>query len=360
MGLGSIRLLLAFMVVTSHTPGYPHGVWPDIGWVAVVTFFFISGYLMPLAFERNYVGREWRERALRFWANRILRIYPLYWIALAGMFVILWVKQGQALEIASNNSIIYFLKNVLLCGMNQSWLGEPDVRLVGPAWSLDIELQYYLLVPALCFIGLKVDRWGCFVLGAAIVMTAVTFISPLGMQAIDRALPGWAMFFLLGFMFQRSGSIWSAKAFSSNVKVWTTQSGLIIAGLLLMMYLAATGQPKMSSVAFAGVSLGGAALSLSQAARNSCSIFDNALGDLSYPVFLFHPLLIEVDAGQRLLSHIPQLKGMVESVLVLAASYCLLAALVGLIAHNLVVLPINKARDAIKSASSVRKVIGSC
>ena len=47
--LGAFRLALALVVVGGHTPQYPE-TWPDISGIAVSVFFFVSGFLMPLAF----------------------------------------------------------------------------------------------------------------------------------------------------------------------------------------------------------------------------------------------------------------------------------------------------------------------
>ena len=79
--VGTYRLVLALMVLVSHS----FNVWehyPDPGLIAVVTFFSISGFLMPATYEANYRFRFFGIQAAMFYWARFLRIYPMYWIAL--------------------------------------------------------------------------------------------------------------------------------------------------------------------------------------------------------------------------------------------------------------------------------------
>lgn len=79
---GTFRFLLAAMVVVSHTHSLagnslaflaPLG----LGNMAVMTFFILSGYVIAEATSLFY-----RNRAGAFLANRTLRIYPPFFVAL--------------------------------------------------------------------------------------------------------------------------------------------------------------------------------------------------------------------------------------------------------------------------------------
>lgn len=144
--MGYVRLLLALAVVAVHSAGYPHGRLLDIGLVAVAVFFFISGFNMPLAFERNYAVGTFSKRTQHFLVNRLLRIFPPCLFALFLMLLALMFSHGSALREAKAEPII-FLQNFVLLSLNQVWLWGQDVRFIGPAWTLDVELQYYLLLP---------------------------------------------------------------------------------------------------------------------------------------------------------------------------------------------------------------------
>lgn len=80
--MGFYRLILAWMVIAAHTRGYADISDVDAGMVAVSTFFVISGYLMPLAFDANYHFPTFGQRFKYYALNRGLRIFPLCWASL--------------------------------------------------------------------------------------------------------------------------------------------------------------------------------------------------------------------------------------------------------------------------------------
>ncbi|WP_063701694.1 acyltransferase family protein [Pseudoalteromonas gelatinilytica] len=138
--LGTFRFFLALMVVVTHM-FYPY--W--FGHYAVFGFFIISGYLMTMVVNKKYSGSI--EMTLRFFLNRIVRIYPLYLIALVlSVAVILYV--GEDVSSSFNVALVlpssaneWFL-NFVLIGMNHDFTS----RLVPPAWALGNELFFYFLI----------------------------------------------------------------------------------------------------------------------------------------------------------------------------------------------------------------------
>src|SRR4051794_30382532 len=65
---GAFRLLLAGLVVASHITHF------DIGRIAVLLFFYLSGYWVT----KVWVEKFGQRHMLRFYAARYLRIAPLY------------------------------------------------------------------------------------------------------------------------------------------------------------------------------------------------------------------------------------------------------------------------------------------
>jgi hypothetical protein len=47
------------------------------GWIAVEAFYIVSGFLITLVLVEKY-----RDRLFLFYSNRVLRLYPIYWICL--------------------------------------------------------------------------------------------------------------------------------------------------------------------------------------------------------------------------------------------------------------------------------------
>ena len=79
--MGTLRLFLAFSVLAWHLR--PHGferLTAMDGGIAVMAFFIISGFYMSMVISQKYSqlpnGRN------RFFINRFLRIFPLYFVAM--------------------------------------------------------------------------------------------------------------------------------------------------------------------------------------------------------------------------------------------------------------------------------------
>lgn len=136
--LSLFRFYLAMCVVASHFAG------PDIwGDGAVEAFFCISGFLVTMIATGSYAGRP---RA--YLLNRALRIYPVYWACLGlsalliALFPLTAINENHALALPA--SVSDFVPQLAIFGLYQ---GHPiDVRMLPPAWSLNVELYFYLVV----------------------------------------------------------------------------------------------------------------------------------------------------------------------------------------------------------------------
>jgi len=150
---GTFRYALAMLVVLGHL--WP-GVW-DVplahpGVYAVFGFYLLSGYLMSLTLSRTYPFDV--TGTLRFFGNRALRIYPPYLVVLAASTVAIAFAPGGALGInpflRRPDALWGWLKNIWIFGV----AGE-KLRVVPPAWSLDVELCFYVAMGLL----LGRQRW---------------------------------------------------------------------------------------------------------------------------------------------------------------------------------------------------------
>jgi peptidoglycan/LPS O-acetylase OafA/YrhL len=117
---GAFRLLLAFLVLVSHSSRL------DIGHFAVLLFFLLSGYWVRRIYRSEFQDRRW----LTFYASRWLRIAPLYFI------VVLLAAAVRGQPMGWQNFTIF---GVASTGSDPT----------GVSWSLDVELQFYLLAPLL-------------------------------------------------------------------------------------------------------------------------------------------------------------------------------------------------------------------
>ncbi len=155
--MGFFRLYLAFLIFVAHlglaalyegNGNATFNVIKDWG-NPVFIFFLISGYFMPLTFNHNYQHEKFFLRLWRFLVNRFLRIFPMYWITIL-ISPILYgylTNKSQKFKMALQEPVI-FLHNFILVGLGYS--GYPSFNSI--TWTLDLEWQYYLLVPFIALI----------------------------------------------------------------------------------------------------------------------------------------------------------------------------------------------------------------
>lgn len=113
------------------------------GAVGVYVFFAISGFVLALPFARHYMFNERKVALKGYFVRRLTRLEPPYLITLTVMFLAHWFllkteQPGILFEhyIAS----FFYMHNIVY----DHW------SLINPvAWSLEIEIQFYLLVPLL-------------------------------------------------------------------------------------------------------------------------------------------------------------------------------------------------------------------
>ncbi|MSO38469.1 MAG: acyltransferase [Acidimicrobiia bacterium] len=149
-----LRAIAAFSVFFSHFyatsyrrngtdfPEQVHFLIDGMGSFGVAVFFVISGFLLGRPFlEAQQFGTS--SPALGpFWLRRFLRIFPAYWLALAGLVLFGLPHTERMVEL--------LFHSVLLQGYRAKWAGGG----LFVAWTLVAEVGFYLLLPLLAF-GLR-------------------------------------------------------------------------------------------------------------------------------------------------------------------------------------------------------------
>lgn len=99
--------------------------------VFVSYFFILSGFVMIIAYSNksDILSKQ-------YYLNRFVRIYPLYFSAFFMMFI-LQIRLGSL-------DVLGLILNVL---MIQSWIPHKMLSVNPPAWSLSVEVVFYLLFP---------------------------------------------------------------------------------------------------------------------------------------------------------------------------------------------------------------------
>lgn len=301
-GPGFLRLALALIVVFHHSTKYL-----KIGEFAVFAFFMLSGYWIHKMYKEKYNHLE--NPYYAFLTSRWLRIYPTYIFNLLLVFLIIfvfkWSPEGLQ-AYAQGGDARFWFSNLLLLSYNQ--LPVPLMFLV-PAWSLDIELQFYIVFP-LIFLWLSRYKpvW-VYLTFFAVSVIANTLLEPIFHGTVVTGIH----FFLIG-------SLLYVTDYKPSRKV-VNLSALLFIGLLSINYL----HPVLRANMFAssrdlmwlGMNYHGLLNTLLAIAvipilasnvKQPSPPTDRLLGNLSYDIYLFHWVLAlpynyffaELPFGQRL------------------------------------------------------------
>jgi peptidoglycan/LPS O-acetylase OafA/YrhL len=272
---GAFRFFLAWMVVLSHLVGTPY--YRHLGYYAVRAFFVLSGFAITAALNEVY-----RFDAKRFWINRFLRLVPLYLAVcfLTGLAVIFYpVEAAEFISYwAFPATPAAVAENLLILPLAFSYL---DFRLIGPAWSLAVEIIMYVLL----WIGMGRSARGalmCFASGAAYHCYKLLTEAPFAERyfTLESALPSFAIGALI-FFWRKQNTLHTRRDFALFVSIAWLVNFFAEGTLMPEGYAEQTGFYVNTTLA-ALVVLSLPALRPGPRARR----IDAVLGHLSYPVFL--------------------------------------------------------------------------
>lgn len=187
---GLFRVLLAFVVFASHcTPLH-------LGSGAVYLFFMLSGFWIYDMWGREYAPTRAPYRV--FVTSRLWRLLPVHYVALL-LYVPLqfWIWNGFPVT-TGWTALHFYFSHLLLLGYATLPLA---IQLNGVAWSLDIELQFYLVAPLLIALLVRyplrsVPRLGLYALALAGLAVFLVVYGPHGPNT--ASLPMYLIFFLIG------------------------------------------------------------------------------------------------------------------------------------------------------------------
>jgi peptidoglycan/LPS O-acetylase OafA/YrhL len=257
---------------------------------AVMFFYVISGFLITYTLMQNYRW-DWPGIAA-FYRNRFIRIFSLYWPTVILAFILTGGAWTQFLDASLPDK----LTSVFLLGMDwrlpfasyPAFHEAAAIRGLNQAWTLGAELTFYLLAPLL----IRSWKIGAVVLVASFGLRAF-FVFRYGtdLQAV------WTYFFIgTSFGFFMLGHLaclfgrylanrWFGVAAAIGCFGVMTFGGSYASFDTPRFWIAVL----LFSVAVPG---------LFEATKNVRWM--NALGDLSYPIYLVHTLVLIV-LGQWLL-----------------------------------------------------------
>jgi peptidoglycan/LPS O-acetylase OafA/YrhL len=274
---GTLRLCLAMSVLLSHLGLRFAGL--NFGVVAVVIFFLLSGRVTAILIQQANMT------AGVYYIERFFRIYPSYILTLA-LSVCVWryVQPNTVFFSRMPTSYDWFANLAVIPLDLGVWTEQNSFILIPPAWSLGLELQFYLLAPWL--MRCSANRYASiFVLSVAIWLVA-----EVGRIDTDiwgyRLLPGTLFMFLAGAAIHQ-------RRYVTLALLW-----FLAVAALVAQDLGTIGIRQFNVETALGLMTGIPLIFLLSRFRRKA--WDNVLGSLSYPLFLVHfPMLWLLQSGGR-------------------------------------------------------------
>jgi len=274
--LGTYRFILASLVIVNH-------LWFDnpAGAYSVNAFYVISGYLMTAILHERY---GFSPSGLgRYFANRVLRIYPAYLTFFGATLLMVtvfpWVGLQLYRSIREIASVSDWIQNLSIIGMRH----KTGARLIPQAWSLDIELWFYLLMGL--FLS-RTKKTAVVWLGLSLFWTGWAVFSGADFEKRQLTLMAGSLPFSLGAV------IWFFKEKLPSARAWAF---LALFGLFLINAAASHFSWIDPLVEGYYISILIGAFSVVVLVRLDTAwmggrfrSLDKLMGDLSYPMYVGH------------------------------------------------------------------------
>jgi len=303
--MGLVRVALALAVLLGHLPLVEFKFMNAA--LAVQSFFIVSGFYMGLVLEGKY------KDARLFYSNRLLRLAPTYFTMCALYAIALFALNASATSdtgVFANafhnpvTALIMALENIAILGQELLfWFtidghgalvfngagALPDAHisvawqalLVPQSWSLSIELIFYALAPLLARLSW---RWLVAIAAASIALRLAGHALPVSYGLWQgRFFPTELFLFIFGMLGQRLSPLAAKLPKATGWIVNLALLAMIVALPLLKLH----GEP----VGFAIYGLIALAIPFVFNAFKDFTL-DRWIGDLSYPLYLTHLLVI--------------------------------------------------------------------
>lgn len=275
---GITRFILASLVILYHISRFVF-----LGRFAVCSFFILSGYWITLMFNNKYSKKQ--QPLKMFYISRLRRLLPAFYTFSILAFVV-WILLDHTIigligSLHLPDKIIFWLSNTILL----TYYSLPKVNILVPAWSLDIELEFYLLFPILFYISrknYKILTW------LFILFTALSFYLCFEYDSvwINNSLLTYLYLFILGMMMFYYKINFSAKAERICLAIF-----VIIVGVQYMIPYAVQHFKITNSIYYTCISFILVVLAvpvLANSVRVHSNKRDKFWGELSFMIYLSH------------------------------------------------------------------------
>lgn len=272
--MGIYRFILALLVVVSHVWGRENTFGYNVGVVAVISFFILSGYVMTALIGKYYMKPA---KLPYFYLDRFYRIYPQFFVYIVLTVVLVVVNKPTDQFFLTNVTPVGVVLNFLLLPLGFDAFLPPlqGCFLMPPAWSLGLEMSFYAAIPFILIFRVRTHAYllSCAIFGAALLGLLNTELF------IYRLLPGTLFIFLIGsFIYEQRQSKWPPAS------VVATFIALAITYFLDCLFLLK--EEGLRREVMLGALVGICMVWLLRKQRHSK--IDDFFGNLSYGIFVNH------------------------------------------------------------------------
>lgn len=263
----------------------------------VQLFFVVSGFVLALPFASQYLKGQKPVSLKKYLLRRVTRLEPPYIVALILFFILKLVgaRGGFADLLPHLGASLVYLHNVIF--------GRPsEINFV--AWSLEIEVQFYLLAPlisALAFRSPHPARRRVAMLLASLL--SVVLVSGLHFSPrTDLSILGQFPYFLAGFLL---ADLYTEEAGSFRGSL-AGDAGFLVACSVLVMIL--DNGPLLACVGpFVVLSGYYAAFHSILVRRFLSTTFVCTVGGMCYSIYLLHNYIMALCGmfTERFTAHLP-------------------------------------------------------
>ncbi len=271
--------MLAVLVVLFHITKFVF-----LGHFAVLCFFMLSGYWITYMYDAKYKAAD--NAVVSFYLSRLWRLLPVYVLLNAVALGLAHYYNGDLASytapLSAPGKLIFWFSNVFILSS-----GLFPKQVLSPAWSLDVELQFYLLFPLLFAVLTRLERYLTEFSGVLLLLIiSVSLLSP--ELVIAKTVVIYLPYFLIGSVIY-FGNI----SFSKKTELVFNSAFLLVLGVNYLFaslreetiyhHLSSYNQYLNNYLPLLLIPL----LSNSVRVRTK-SRLDSVLGDMSYVLYLTH------------------------------------------------------------------------
>lgn len=259
----------------------------------VFIFFVISGFILALPFAKHFWQQGKEIRLKNYFMRRLTRLEPPYiFNILVTSVLLVFFARHEFAGMFPNLSFRGLLPSVSSSLVYMHNIIYPSALSVNPvAWSLEIEVQFYILVPLLVLI-LKLQKIPRRLILALAVFFFIFFQHLFPIKA--RTLYSFIQYFLLGFL------LVDVYLSGFRLKLNAILSALLGCGLLFSLLYVNLYRSAWEESVFAVLLFSFFVLVLSNELWQKIfrTRFLTAIGGMCYSIYLWHDIILS-GAGNR-------------------------------------------------------------